>query len=57
MLFNPDSMPEFKGKRPKGKKGLISKGSPYRHSLRQKEKSKHRGPSSYVASKVEKRKS
>lgn len=59
MLENPVTMPEFgKHKRKNDpKRKILSKGNPYSHKLKQKPLSKHRQPSIYVETKVEKRKS
>lgn len=57
MLFNPDTMPEYAKRKPKGHAGILSKGKVDKRSHWQNEKSKHKQPSTYVDTKVEKRKS
>ena len=55
MLFDPNMMPEFKKRKKPKDKGLDSL---YKESdMRQKPLSKHNQPSTYVETKVEKRKS
>ena len=57
MLFNPDSMPEFKKTESKKKKNFPKQVSARVVSLRQKPVSKHTQPDIYIETKVEKRKS
>lgn len=60
MLNDPNKMPDYATKKSKWPfKGTrtIHKGSGYTHNLKQNEKSKHKQPSIYVETKVEKRKS